>query len=129
MYYGKDGFLKCVVPRMRIKVRAGEVNKAVTRNNKLVPFLKDRLGYIEGAVGCLTAQFFLGKESNEIIGIEINPRFGGGYPLSYQAGANFPAWLIKEYFLNEPIEYTEDWERDLLMLRYDDEVIVHGYPN
>ena len=33
-----------------------------------------------------------------MVGIEINPRFGGGYPQSYAAGANFPELLIREYF-------------------------------
>ena len=127
MYFGRDYKVKCIVPRKRIWVRAGEVNKALTCKNSIVNFLKERLSKIEGAIGCLTVQVFLNKENNKIIGIEINPRFGGGYPLSYLAGANFPKWLIQEYFLKEPIEYTEDWENNLLMLRYDDEVIVHDF--
>ncbi|RTZ49695.1 hypothetical protein EJ377_05105 [Chryseobacterium arthrosphaerae] len=61
------------------------------------------------------------------MGIEINPRFGGGYPLSYLAGANYPEWLLKEYFMGHDIPYFEDWEDNLLMLRYDDEVLVRNY--
>ena len=128
LYYGKDNLLKCVVPRKRIKVRDGEVNKGVTMNNELVPYLKERLNHIDGAVGCLTAQFFKSKKDSEIYGIEINPRFGGGFPLSYLAGANFPKWIIDEYFLNKKIDENFDcWEDNLLMLRYDDEILIHGY--
>ena len=127
IYFGKDYTIKCIVPRKRIWVRAGEVNKALSQKNCIVNFLKKRLGKIDGAVGCLTLQVFLNKQSDKIIGIEINARFGGGYPLSYLAGANFPKWLIQEYFLNESISYTEEWENNLLMLRYDDEVLVHDY--
>jgi len=79
---------------------------------------------VDGARGCLTVQFFLNKKTNHIVGIEINPRFGGGYPLSYLAGANFPGWIIQEYLLNESIEYSETWEDNLLMLRYDHEILV-----
>ncbi|MCC6290306.1 MAG: ATP-grasp domain-containing protein [Chitinophagaceae bacterium] len=127
MYYGKDSFVKCIVPRKRIFVRAGEINKGVTKKNILVQYLKERLNYIEGAIGCITMQLFLHYATNRIVGIEINPRFGGGYPLSYLAGANFPLWLMEEYFWGESISYTDNWEDDLLMLRYDNEVLVHSY--
>src|SRR5699024_1173357 len=116
-----------VVPRKRIFVRAGEVNKGLAEKNEIVDFVKEKLADINGAIGCLTMQFFLGKKNRRIVGIEINSRFGGGYPLSYLAGANFPKWLIEEYYLNQSIAYFEDWENNLLMLRYDDEILVHKY--
>jgi len=128
LYYGKDHKLKCVVPRKRLEVRDGEVYKALTVANSLVPYIKERLGYIEGAVGCLTSQFFKHKTEDKIYGIEINPRFGGGFPLSYLSGANFPKWIIQEFLLDEKIDEQFDcWEKDLLMIRYDDEILVHGY--
>ncbi len=127
LYYDKNNNLKSVIPRKRIEVRDGEVNKGVTKKNKLVDYIKKHLNHIDGAVGCLTAQFFKHSENNEIYGIEINARFGGGFPLTYLAGANFPKWIIQEYFFNQEIEFFDDWESDLLMLRYDNEILVHGY--
>ena len=62
-----------------------------------------------------------------IVGIEINPRFGGGYPLSYLAGGNFPKWLIEEHLLHKEVSYFEDWKDNLLMLRYDAEVLIENY--
>jgi carbamoyl-phosphate synthase large subunit len=126
MYFDKTHHIRCVVPRKRIHVRAGEINKGITCRNVLVDFLKEKLAVIDGAVGCLTGQFFLHKTTNRIAAIEINARFGGGYPLSYHAGANYPLWLIREYYKKETIPYTTNWEDQLLMLRYDDEVIVHA---
>lgn len=126
-YYDKNGDLKCIVPRKRIFVRAGEVNKGVTHKNEIVDYVKKRLSHIKGAIGCLTMQFFFNTETKRIIGIEINPRFGGGYPLSYLAGANYPKYLIEEYILGKTINYYEEWENNLLMLRYDDEVLVRNY--
>jgi len=128
LYYGRDNILKCIVPRKRLEVRDGEVNKALTVDNALLPYLMERLERIEGAVGCLTAQFFKHKNEPKIFGIEINPRFGGGFPLSYLSGANYPAWLLKEFLNDEKIGPRFDsWERNLLMIRYDDEILVHGY--
>ncbi len=128
MYYDRFNRLKCIVPRKRIFVRDGEVNKGLTVRNQIIPYLQERMSTVQGAVGCLTAQFFMHKENGSIYGIEINPRFGGGFPLSYLAGANFPKWLMEEYFLGRTIEDQFDcWESDLLMLRYDHEILVHGY--
>ena len=47
---------------------------------------------------------------------------------SYLAGGNFPRWIIKEYLLNETlIPVCNNWEENLLMLRYDDEVLIHDF--
>lgn len=124
MYFGKDNKVKSIVPRERIEIRAGEINKGYTRKNYLINFLRDRIGNIEGVVGCICIQLFYCEVSQDVVGIEINPRFGGGYPLSYYAKANFPAFVINEYLKNESIDYSEDWLDNTLMLRYDSEVIV-----
>lgn len=112
-----------VVPRLRIEVRAGEVNKAKTLKDKIIiEKIKELCKTIKGAYGCLTIQLF--KTEDRVVFIEINPRFGGGYPLSYLSGANFAEYLIKDY-LNLPLEYSEDWKDKLIMLRYDAEVLVN----
>ena len=119
-----DHKLKCVVPRKRIEIRSGEVNKGKTEKNSLIEYVKEKLGILDGARGCLTAQFFKHKKIKKIIGIEINPRFGGGFPLSYAAGANYPKWIIEEYILGKEIKYFKDWDDKLLMLRYDKELFI-----
>lgn len=124
MYYGKDNKVKCIVPRERIKIRAGEINKGLTEKEPLTKYLLDRLETIEGCVGCICIQLFLNKEKGDVVGIEINPRFGGGYPQTYAAGGNYPEYLIREYFLGEKIEYFDGWKDHQLMLRYDDAVYV-----
>ena len=129
LYYDKNSNLKCVIPRKRIETRAGEVSKGVTKKNELKIFIDENFSFLEGAVGCLTAQFFLHKKTSDIKGIEINPRFGGGFPLSYLAGGNYPKWIIQEYILNEELHYFDDWEDNLLMLRYDDEILIKNYEN
>ncbi|HRP90586.1 MAG TPA: ATP-grasp domain-containing protein [Edaphocola sp.] len=126
-YYNQEGVFKCAVPRKRIFVRAGEINKGVTSKNRLLEIIKEKLSIIKGARACLTMQFFMHNENKRIVAIEINPRFGGGYPLSYLAGANFPKWIIEEYIQGKEICPFEGWEDQLLMLRYDDEILVHGY--
>lgn len=127
LYYDKNSNLKCIVPRERIEVRGGEVNKGITRKNDILEYLRKRIGRLEGARGCITLQLFQHNHTKKLYGIEINPRFGGGFPLSYKAGANYPKWIIQEYLLNTDIPEFDDWEENLLMLRYDDEVLVHDF--
>ncbi len=124
MYYGRDNKVKCIVPRERIEVRAGEINKGRTAKNEIVDFIKEKFDYIEGCVGCICMQLFFHPETHDMVGIEINPRFGGGYPLSYMCGGNFPELLIREYFLDQRVDYFDNWKDGMLMLRYDDAIYV-----
>ena len=126
LYYDKNSNLKCAVPRIRLKVVGGESNQGVTRKNEVLEYVINKFNFLEGAFGCLTLQVF-SKKSNpsDIFGIEINPRFGGGYPFSLNAGANFPEFIIREYILNEQIEYFDKWKDNCLNLRYENEVVIN----
>ena len=124
MYFGRDHEVKSIVPRERIEIRAGEINKGRTAKNAIVPYLKERLARIDGCVGCICMQLFLHPDTRDIVGIEVNPRFGGGYPLTYMSGANYPELLIREYLLGESVAYSDSWTDGKLMLRYDDAVFV-----
>ena len=109
MYYGSDHQVKSIVPRERLKIRAGEINKGITQKNSLVAFLKKRMNYLPGVVGCICIQLFYREADERVYGIEINPRFGGGYPLSYYAGANFAEFMLREYYLGEKITYQKPY--------------------
>jgi carbamoyl-phosphate synthase large subunit len=126
-YFDRNGSLQSMVPRERIETRAGEISKGITRRGALSKWLRPKLAGLNGAMGCITLQLFANADFTDFKAIEINPRFGGGYPLSYSAGANFPGWLIDEYILGAAPDFSDDWEADLLMLRYDAKVLVHGH--
>ena len=123
-YFDKSGILKGLVPRRRIEVRGGEISKGRTEKGALYETLVSKFREMKGARSCLTMQFFEHKTSGRVVGIEINPRFGGGFPLSYVAKANYPNMLIREYLLNEPLDFLDNWIDGLVMLRYDAEIIL-----
>lgn len=125
-YYSKQGKLRCLVPRERVEVRAGEISKGITRRNHVYEYLTARLSSLEGARGCITLQLFANETTGRFAAIEINPRFGGGFPLSYSAGARYPGWIVDEYLLGKEVPFFDSWEENLLMLRYDAKVLVHG---
>lgn len=125
MYFGLDGCVKGIVPRERIEVRAGEINKGITRKNGIVSLLRQKMGALPGVRGCICLQLFYRESDGDVKGIEINPRFGGGFPLSYYAKANYAGYLIREYLLGEAVDYSEAWLDRTLMLRYDNDIIVY----
>lgn len=125
-YFDRESRIMCVVPRLRIEVRGGEVSKGQTVRNEIVPFLFEHLAHLPGAVGCLTIQIMRHRTSGELFLIEVNARFGGGYPLTAQAGACFHQWLIDEYILGRKVSRFDEWQDRLLMLRYDAEIFVNG---
>ena len=76
------------------------------------------------AYGPLNVQCFV-DEHGLIRIIEMNARFGGGYPLAHRAGARFTDLLLEE-LEGRPISYVDDWTDDLAMLRYDEAIFVSG---
>lgn len=126
MYFGKDHCVKGIVPRERIEVRAGEINKGKTHKNEIVDFLKDKMGRLPGVRGCICFQLFYRESDHQIKGSEINPRFGGGFPLTYHAKANYAAYIIREYLLHETVDYSDAWLDNTLMLRYDNDIIIYN---
>ena len=124
-YYSQAGQILCAVPRKRIAVRAGEVSKSVTLKNEVFDWVMNHFSRLGGARGAITIQCFVNTETGEIIAGEINPRFAGGVTLSIAAGANMPAWYVEEYLLSKTISPCSDWKENLLMLRYDEDIIVN----
>lgn len=87
-----DGRHVATFARCKLAMRAGETDRAVTAES----FELDRIGADIGQrlshVGNLDCDVFLAD--GRLYVLELNPRFGGGYPFSHAAGADLPAALI-----------------------------------
>ena len=118
-YYDKNSECKCLVPRRRIEVRGGEISKGITNKGPIYSDLVRLLNHVKGARGVLTIQVFAHKKTGHLKGIEINPRFGGGFPLSNAAGAKYAEYIVKEYILDQQIDFYDQWKDKLKMTRYD----------
>ncbi len=114
--------VRCVVPRKRIEVRAGEVSKAqVVKDPRIMSEAAILVETLGAGPGVITLQLFLTK-NDKVKFVEINPRFGGGAPLSIKAGANFPKWILQELSGKKTNIRFDGFKDDLIMLRYDGEV-------
>ncbi|HEX6570280.1 MAG TPA: ATP-grasp domain-containing protein [Acidimicrobiales bacterium] len=121
----------CAVPRRRIEVRSGEVSKGVTVRSPALQDLAARIcAALPGAFGTITIQVFVDGDPDadpdgaRVAVIEINARYGGGFPLALEAGADFPRWQLEELLGLPSTASPDGWRDGLVMLRYDAAVFV-----
>jgi len=114
--------VRCVVPRKRIEIRAGEVSKSqIVKHPRIMSEAARLVETLGAGPGVITLQLFL-TDDDMVKFIEINPRFGGGVPLSIKAGANFPKWILQELLDRKANIRFDGFKDSLIMLRYDGEV-------
>lgn len=96
--YGADiindlkGRFQHVNIRKKIAMRAGETDIAeLVEEPEIYKELK-RLGRLTGHIGNMDCDVFMTKSGAYIL--EMNARFGGGYPFSHEGGCNLPLALI-----------------------------------
>lgn len=112
-----------IVPRQRLATRGGEVLKGIVKKDReIIETIKNVIKVLK-PIGHITLQCM--KTDDGIKFIEINPRFGGGAPISIKAGANSPANLYK-LLLGETLQYNEDYEDELLASRHDGAVFINS---
>lgn len=78
--------------KQKLAMRSGETDKAKTVSHEGLLALGRTIGEASGHVGNLDCDVFVAGERLSVL--ELNPRFGGGYPFSHAAGANLPAAFI-----------------------------------
>lgn len=116
-----NGQIISIVPRLRIATRGGEILKGrVVKNRKVMDAVQDLMGTLP-MPGHSTVQCFETERGVEFI--EINPRFGGGAPMSIAAGADSCSRLL-QLLKGEALSYDEDFEDGLTFLRFDQSVAV-----
>ena len=120
------GRVRCAVPRRRLEVRAGEVSKAETvKHRGMMDQGRAIVEALGAGPGVVTLQCFL-RPDGEIVFIELNPRFGGGAPLAFEAGADYPRWILELWSGRKAEIGFDTWREGLRMLRYDAAVWVEA---
>ncbi len=122
VYRTRQGQVKAIVPRQRLLVRSGEVDQGVTvYDQDIIDKTMKLIDLMDGLWGVFCCQC-----RRPIDGVphffELNPRFGGGLPLSIAAGVDLPLYLLQEV-LGLPItaEFGK-FQHNLLMMRYSQEI-------
>ena len=88
-----EGNHRAVSVKKKLAMRAGETDKAQTVDNADIRAIGYTLGKNLRHIGNLDVDVFEKDEKYYVL--ELNPRFGGGFPFSYEAGVNFPGAIIE----------------------------------
>lgn len=116
-----NGELITIVPRLRVATRSGEISKGkIIKDREIIDDIK-RLVKVLKPIGHITVQLM--KTEKGIEYIEINPRFGGGAPMSIQGGADSCENLYR-LLMGEKLEYNENYRDNIMFLRFDDSICL-----
>ena len=118
MFFDKDGRLATVIPHLRIETRGGEVSKG--GDGQESGARGHRVGVVAvlpGASGVLSFQTMQVPSGAPAV-LEVNARFGGGFPIAHRAGAQFTRWLLEEAAGCDS-SANNRWQAGIRMLRYD----------
>lgn len=114
-----------ITPRIRLQVRAGEVLKTqISMDEKIIEECK-RIIENFTPIGPITIQLIREDVSGDDYFIEINPRYGGGAPLSMKAGARSAEAILK-LLLNESISEETVISDGAIYSRFDRSVCIHN---
>lgn len=91
--------------REKLSMRAGETDKAISVIDDSFNQIGKKIGENLKHIGNLDCDVFLAE--NNLYVLELNPRFGGGYPFSHEAGVNTPAIYI------DWLEGNRDFSRNI----------------
>lgn len=112
-----------VVPRIRLSVRGGEIAKGKIVRNRYIIDDAIRMMELLKPIGHVTIQCIKLENKSEIRYIEINPRFGGGAPMSIKSGADSCESLYR-LLRGERLSYNEDYRDNLTFLRFDGSICL-----
>ena len=126
IFCGFDGEPIFITPRIRLAVRSGEVLQTrITQDERIIAEMKRLLADYRPR-GQITVQLIREKATGEDWYIEINPRFGGGAPLTIKAGADSAEALLR--ILNgETLPFMPGAAEDgAVYSRFDQSIRVEG---
>lgn len=110
-----------IAPRQRLATRSGEIAKGkIIKDQEIIDDVT-RLMNVLKPIGHITVQCM--KTSEGIKYIEINPRFGGGAPMTIKAGADSCSNLYK-LLSGKILSYNDDYKDQVTFLRFDDAVML-----
>lgn len=113
-----------ITPRIRLAVRSGEVLKTeICQDQRIIGEMSQLIADYKPC-GQITVQLIREKDTGDDYYIEINPRFGGGAPLTVKAGADSAEAMLR--LLNgEKLRYVEGAaENGAIYSRFDQSIKV-----
>jgi carbamoyl-phosphate synthase large subunit len=111
------------VPRTMIESKGGESIKGMSlKDDELIDFGR-RVAETLGVVGPANVQCFR-EPDGALLVTDVNPRFGGGFPLPTAAGSRYPELALALARGEQPEPRLGDFREGVVMTRFFSEVIL-----
>ena len=115
-----------IFTKKKLKMRAGETDKAVSFKDEKLFALIERFVKEAGFTGQIDIDIF--DVSGEYYLSEVNPRFGGGYPHAYESGVDHMKLILNNLEGKANDSVIGRYEIGTLMMKYN-EVMVRRETN
>lgn len=116
-----SGELISVFSKKKLVMRAGETDKGVSFKDPKLFALVERFVKESGFRGQIDIDIFDCGGTYYIS--EVNPRFGGGYPHAYEAGANHMKYIVRNLAGEANTPQIGDYEEGIVMMKYSEIMI------
>ena len=117
-----SGEVVSVFTKKKIKMRAGETDKAVSFKDPVLFDLIEKFVNEAGFRGQIDIDIF--EIGGEYYISEVNPRFGGGYPHAYEAGCDHMKMILKNLRGEINIRSIGLYEDNVVMMKYNEVKIM-----
>jgi carbamoyl-phosphate synthase large subunit len=117
VFCGLDGRCLNAIPRTMIESKGGESIKGMTiRDERLIELARDVAEKLQ-LVGPANIQCFREADGTHYV-TDINPRFGGGFPLPLAAGGRYPELTLALARGEQPEPHLGDFREGIVMTRF-----------
>lgn len=127
--YGVDAYVDreskkvtSVFIKKKVRMRAGETEKSISIINESIWELVQRATDSIDFIGPLDMDIL--EQDRKFFVLEINPRFGGGYPHAYECGVNFPEYILRNASGNENKNMIFTYPAGVKCMKYSEIVTV-----
>lgn len=117
----KSKKLVSIFAKKKLRMRAGETEKSISAKDSELFSVVNRTLDLLGLVGPVDIDIMKYKGIYYVL--EINPRFGGGYPHAYECGVNFPYLLSVNAKHKENVRRIGNYKEGVVALKYSELII------
>ena len=103
--------------RKKLSMRGGETDKAMTVIDKRMENIGEQIGSNLKHFGTMDCDLFLCADGLYVL--ELNPRFGGGYPFSHEGGINTAAIYLEWLRGGKNVDQFNNYKADISFSKCD----------
>lgn len=117
-----SGEVVSIFTKKKIKMRAGETDKAVSFKDPTLFDLIEKFVLEAGYIGQIDIDIF--DINGEYFISEVNPRFGGGYPHAYESGCDHIKLILNNLNGNVNANNIGNYDEGIYMMKYNEVKII-----